>query len=167
VDHLEDEGAAGAHLDLADVEAEAEEGLQEGALPIRLTANRHDLRDGKLLSERHRRRLQPIVRLEPRLRLRCRHRRRGSCSRRIRGCTAGGGGRGRRCLVVRGPPSRRRREWVDRHRLVVMVASRRTWRRRGLNLKCEEEWEWDSLRHRNGMEAVRGGRYIRGRHGPF
>ena len=57
MDHLEDEGAASAHLHLADVEAEAEKRLEERALPVRLTSNRHDLRDGELLAERHRRRL--------------------------------------------------------------------------------------------------------------
>lgn len=66
MDHLENEGAASAHLDLPDVEAEAEERLQEGALPVGLPSHRHYLRDRQLLPERHRRRLEPIVRLEPR-----------------------------------------------------------------------------------------------------
>jgi hypothetical protein len=90
VDHLEDEGAAGAHLDLPDVEAEAEEGLQERALAVRLAPYRHYLRNRELLPERHRRRLQPVVGLEPRLGV---------------GGGGGGGGRGR---VRHGGPARGR-----------------------------------------------------------
>jgi hypothetical protein len=36
VDHLENEGAAGAHLDLADFEAEPREGFEERALAVGL-----------------------------------------------------------------------------------------------------------------------------------
>lgn len=45
VKHLEDEGAASAHLDLADIEAEAEEGFEEGALSVRLATNGDDFGD--------------------------------------------------------------------------------------------------------------------------
>jgi hypothetical protein len=79
VDHIEDEGAAGAHLDLADIEAEVEELLQEGSLPIRLTTNHHNLWDGKLLSELH---------------LQLHRHYHDSCYRRNRGRTAGGEVRG-------------------------------------------------------------------------
>jgi hypothetical protein len=34
MNHLEDQGAVGAHFDLAEIEPEAEEGLLEGALPV-------------------------------------------------------------------------------------------------------------------------------------
>ena len=64
MDHLEDKGAASADLDLADVEAEAEKGLKEGALAVGLAAEGHDLRDGELLAERHRRGLEAVVGLE-------------------------------------------------------------------------------------------------------
>jgi hypothetical protein len=57
MNHLEDQGAAGAHFDLAEIELEAEEGLQEGALPVRLASHRHDLRDRELLPEIRRHRL--------------------------------------------------------------------------------------------------------------
>lgn len=43
MDHLEDKGTVGPHLDLPDIEVEVEEGLKEGALPIRLAADGHNL----------------------------------------------------------------------------------------------------------------------------
>ena len=65
VDHLKDEGPAGAHLDLTDVESEAEEGLEQGALAVGLPAEGHDLGDRELLAEGHGSRLQAVVGLEP------------------------------------------------------------------------------------------------------
>lgn len=64
VDHLEDEGAAGAHLDLPDVESEAEEGFKEGALAIGLAADGDDFWNGELLSEGDGGGLEAIVGLE-------------------------------------------------------------------------------------------------------
>lgn len=66
MDHLENKGAAGAHLDLADVEAEPKEGFEERALAIGLATQGHDLWDRQLLPEGHRRRLETVVGLEPR-----------------------------------------------------------------------------------------------------
>ncbi|POO03199.1 hypothetical protein TorRG33x02_012600 [Trema orientale] len=64
VDHLENEGATSAHLDLADIESEAEEGFEEGALAVGLATERDDLRNRKLLAEGNGGGLKPIVGLE-------------------------------------------------------------------------------------------------------
>lgn len=64
VDHLEDEWAACAHLDLPDVESEAEEGFEEGALAIGLAADGDDFWNGELLSEGDGGGLEAIVGLE-------------------------------------------------------------------------------------------------------
>ena len=64
MNHLEDEGPAGAHLDFPDVETESQQRFHQGALPVRLATQGHDLRDRQLLPERHRRRLEAVVRLE-------------------------------------------------------------------------------------------------------
>lgn len=64
VNHLEDEGPSSAHLDLADVEAEAEEGFQEGALAVGLPAEGDDLGDGERLAEGHGGSLEAVVGLE-------------------------------------------------------------------------------------------------------
>jgi hypothetical protein len=53
VDHLENEGAAAAHLDLADVEAGPKEGFEERILAVGLATQGHNLRDRQLLPERH------------------------------------------------------------------------------------------------------------------
>lgn len=64
VDHLQYEGSASAHLDLTDVETEPEERFEEGALPVGLAPDRHDLRDRQRLAEGHGRALEPVVGLE-------------------------------------------------------------------------------------------------------
>ena len=64
MNHLEDEGPSSAHLDLADVEAEAEEGFQEGALAVGLPAEGDDLGDGERLAEGHGGSLEAVVGLE-------------------------------------------------------------------------------------------------------
>lgn len=64
VNHLEDERAASAHLDLADVEAEAKECFEEGALAVGLSSEDDDLRYRELLAEGNRGGLEPIVGLE-------------------------------------------------------------------------------------------------------
>ena len=46
MDHLENEGAAGAHLDLADIEAEPKDGFEERALAVGLATERERERDG-------------------------------------------------------------------------------------------------------------------------
>jgi hypothetical protein len=53
VDHLENEGAAAAHLDLADVEAEPKDGFEERVLAVGLATQGHDFRDRQLLPEGH------------------------------------------------------------------------------------------------------------------
>lgn len=100
--HLQDKRPTGAHLNLTDVESEPEEGLQEGALPIRLPSESHYLRNRQLLPEGHCCSLQPIVSLEPRFDSRGR-RRRGE----MRSCDGLGGGGFRHQTLLRFPSGRR------------------------------------------------------------
>lgn len=65
VDHLQYKRSTSAHLDLADVETEPEERLQEGALPVGLAPDSHNLRDRQRLAEGHGGALEPVVGLEP------------------------------------------------------------------------------------------------------
>lgn len=64
VDHLEDEGPPGAHLDLPDVESEAEEGFEKRAFAIGLATQGDDLRDGEFLPEGDGGGLEAVVGLE-------------------------------------------------------------------------------------------------------
>lgn len=67
MDRLKNKRVAGAHLDLPDIDSEAKEYLQEGALPIILPTFDNDFRDEHLLTKRHHRSLKVIEKLEPRL----------------------------------------------------------------------------------------------------
>ena len=69
MNHLENERAARAHLDLTDVKPEAEERFQERTLAVGLSAEGDDLRNRKLLAEGHGGRLKAIVRLKSRLQI--------------------------------------------------------------------------------------------------
>lgn len=62
--HLHNQGPAGSHLDLADIEPEPEQSLEERALAVGLAAQGDYLRDGELLAERDGGRLQAVVGLE-------------------------------------------------------------------------------------------------------
>lgn len=66
MEHLEDKGAASAHLDLADIEAEPEEGFEEGAFAIGLATDGDDLRDWECFAEGYGGGLEAVVGLKSR-----------------------------------------------------------------------------------------------------
>jgi hypothetical protein len=61
VKHLKDERTASTHLDLTNIETEAEERFKEGTLSIRLTSNGNNFRNGESLAECNRGGLESVV----------------------------------------------------------------------------------------------------------